>query len=69
MKTFEQGNWSHGDTCALCKTAAEGEVILVPKAGTEDGNLSEAVQIHTKCLQERLWFYPERNMVVAMGQE
>lgn len=69
MRTFEQGNWSNGSVCKLCAESTSGEVILVPINGTKDGNNIEACQVHTKCLSERLMFYPDYNLLIAKGDE
>ncbi len=65
MRTFKQGNWSGDDNCLICGTQKQGEVILVPITGTKEGNKIQAKQVHTDCLQERLMYYPEHNIIMA----
>ena len=36
--------------CPICSTSKEGEAILIPINGTEDGNNMEAQPIHVDCL-------------------
>lgn len=64
MRTFENGNWENGDECPLCNTKEDGEVVLVPINGTIEGNIAEATQVHTKCMQDRWLFIPEHNAIV-----
>jgi hypothetical protein len=54
MRTFKEGNWSHGAVCPICKTADEGEVVLIGIDGTEEGGNMQADQVHMKCLQLRI---------------
>lgn len=63
MKTFKNGNWSNDSKCVLCNTSSKGEVTLIPKIGTQEGNIIEAVQVHTECLGNRL-IYDENNGVI-----
>lgn len=55
MRTFETGNWGD-EVCPICKTNKLGEVILVPIAGTKEGNIAQAKQVHTKCLEDKLFY-------------
>lgn len=54
MKTFKEGNWSHGTVCYVCKTADKGEVTLIGIEGTEDDGNMQAEQVHTKCIHLKL---------------
>lgn len=54
MKTFQNFNQGHGYVCPICGTDENKEVILIPIAGTEEGNLMEAAQVHSECLQNNL---------------
>ena len=49
MRFFDKMNSSNGEVCPICGTAKDGKVLLVPIPGTEDGNISEAKQIHADC--------------------
>jgi hypothetical protein len=48
MKVFKQFN-SDGPVCPICKTRKNGETVLVPIKGSEDGNNMQAEQVHLKC--------------------
>lgn len=65
MKTFKQGSWDNGLKCPLCNTDNEGEVVLVPINETIEGNLAEAKQIHSKCIQDR-WLYIEKLKAIVV---
>ncbi len=67
MKTFKEGNWDNVEKCPMCNTSSEGEVVLVPIQGTIEGNLAEAIQVHTKCLQDRWIYNKEHNIIYAKG--
>ena len=65
MRTFKNGNWSNPkDECPVCETNKPGEVVLVPKQGTEDGNNIQDVQVHTKCIGERMVYVEDQNVIV-----
>lgn len=65
MGTFKEGNWNNPETvCPICKTQNEGEIVLVPIAGTKEGNLFQAIQVHTKCINENIVYYPENNVMI-----
>jgi len=63
MRTFAKPNFTEGQVCPLCKTASDWEIILVPILWTEDGNLAEATQVHTACLQDRLSYNKEHDII------
>ena len=65
MRTFAQGNFESWDVCPICKTASWWEIILVPISWTSDDWLAEATQVHTACIQDTIWFYPDQNIVVC----
>ena len=51
MRIFEHRNTSNPeDVCPICKTNEDGQTVLVPIIGTEDGNLMQAKQFHFKCI-------------------
>lgn len=64
MKIFKQGNWDD-DSCPLCNTKDEGEVVLVPIDGTQEGYTAQAKQIHAKCISERWWYLPEQKAIIC----
>ena len=51
MRTFEHPDFSGGFTCPICSTSADAPVVLVLIAGTEDGNIMEAAQVHAECYE------------------
>lgn len=65
MKIFENGNWSDDEECPAYKTSKEGEIVLVPIVGTEEGKNMQAIQVHLKCLGNILMYYPEENIIAA----
>lgn len=54
-RTFEQFPKGHGTKCPVCGTDDEGETILVPIDGTQDGGICQAQPTHTKCLMSEGW--------------
>lgn len=68
MRTFEGGNWD-GAVCPLCGTAKEGKIVLVPIAGTFEGNLAQAREIHVECIGDVLIYYPEQKMIAGKAKE
>ena len=69
MRTFKQGSWIGDSKCVLCKQTTEGEVVLVPIKDTEDGNICEAAQVHTKCLQDRWYFSRELGFILVKADD
>ena len=70
MRVFKDGNWSTGDKCPLCNTNDTGEVVLVPIAEEidkleEGDNTVAAIQIHTKCIQEKWVWFDEHKMLMC----
>jgi len=65
MKTFKNWNWGEWK-CPLCDTNNDWEVILVPIIGTQEGNLVEAKQIHTKCLERKITWDEKNNILYAI---
>lgn len=55
--------------CPLCNTDEKKEATLVPIAGTEDGSIAHAIQVHVDCLQEQLWYYPLERAFVAVPKK
>lgn len=47
MRFFAEINKS--GECPICSSNKDGRVILVPKPGTQKGNIAEAHQIHENC--------------------
>jgi hypothetical protein len=56
MRTFEHPNFGEYDKCPICGTNRDEEVILVAVKGTSDGYNIQAVQVHTKCLEQTLLY-------------
>jgi len=36
--------------CPMCNTSEDGECVLLPIDGTEDGNICQAKPVHVKCI-------------------
>lgn len=51
-----------GAPCPLCNTKDDGQVLLCPIPGTEDGNNMEAKQVHKRCAQMLAQIYIEAMM-------
>ncbi len=66
MRTFEHGNWSNEDTCPICGTNDDKEVILVPIVGTADGNIAQAKQVHTECLGNGLIYNQDQQIIFVI---
>lgn len=64
MKIFEKSNFDgkNSKPCVVCNTKKEGKVVLIPIAGTQEGNIVEATQVHLECLGN-LIYYPEHNII------
>ena len=54
MKTFPF-NTSTSEVCPICGTADIKEAILIPIAGTEEGNNMQAIQVHVDCCSELIY--------------
>jgi hypothetical protein len=66
MRTFKAMTTSDGEVCPLCNTADAGEIVLIPIQGTVNiDNVEEAIQVHTKCIQERWIFSEEFNVILV----
>ncbi len=50
MRVFKKPNLSGRWKCPICKTNKESEVVLIPVAGTQEGNNMEAEQFHLSCI-------------------
>ena len=51
MKVFKKMSVETKQACPVCNTLEQKPVVLVSIAGTEDGNITEAVQVHLDCLE------------------
>lgn len=49
MRQFLHPNMTGGFECPVCLTGKDLPVVLVPIPGTEEGNIQQAKQVHTKC--------------------
>lgn len=63
MRTFPHFNPSSDSLCPICGTNDDEETVLIPIAGTQDGNNCQAVQVHTKCLQMKWFYHPTQNFI------
>ena len=52
MRTFPHPNMVGNWKCPICKTSLDASVMLVPIAGTEEGNNQQALQAHAGCVRE-----------------
>lgn len=59
MRTFKEMNKSTGDTCPICGTQKDGEVVLIGIQGTEQDRIIEAKQFHLECIELR--YIPTHN--------
>jgi len=50
MRIFEKPNLSNDWKCPICGTNKVQKVVLVSIAGTQDGNIIQAEQIHLDCI-------------------
>jgi hypothetical protein len=50
MRQFNHPNMTNF-RCHVCNSNKDMPVVLVPKPGTERGNIMEAEQVHTKCYE------------------
>jgi len=50
MKILKEGNWSGDAKCPVCGTNKKGQVVLIPIAGTEEGSIMKAIQVHLGCI-------------------
>ncbi len=53
MRTFENFN-DTGDPCPICGTVKNTPPVLIPIDGTNEDNISEAIQVHLECLNLRV---------------
>lgn len=66
MKTFEKFNSANNDVCPICGTSEENETLLVPIIGTEDGNICQAIQVHTECFQSNYVYDKEKQIIYVI---
>ena len=48
MNTFE--HFPDTTECPVCHTNKDGECVLIPVDGTEDGSIEQAKPVHVECL-------------------
>ena len=66
MRTFKQ--FPEETICKMCGTNTNKECILIPVDGTQDGNNTQAIVVHTDCIKEsKLRYNPESNIFYRMG--
>lgn len=56
MRTFPHFNNSTGAVCPICGTGEDKETVLIPIAGTQEDNITEAAQFHSECIETH-WQY------------
>ena len=61
MREFEHPNLE-GFVCPLCDTSTDAPVVLIPIPGTEEGNIMQAAQVHSHCIEQSLgiWIMSRR---------
>ena len=64
MRIFAKPNLSRPWSCPVCKKADEKAVVLVGIAGSSDGNLFEAEQVHVDCLF--LLYYKDKGIIAMV---
>jgi hypothetical protein len=57
MRFFEGMNTSNNEVCPLCQTAEQGQILLAPILGTEEGNIVKCQQVHRRCADALLHAY------------
>jgi hypothetical protein len=50
MKVFKSFNNYGDDVCPVCGKNTLKETVLIPIAGTENGNIMKAMQVHLDCI-------------------
>ena len=58
LRTFE--HWPENSICPICKSSHDNPCTLIPKEGTQDGNICEALPVHVDCLNTDGWRYFEQ---------
>lgn len=51
MRVFPHMNTTGDEVCPLCKTKEDKPVVLVGIDGTQDGNIMQAIQVHSDCIK------------------
>jgi hypothetical protein len=59
MKVFKGYNDIGDDVCPICGKNTQKETVLIPIAGTEEGNIMKAMQVHLDCID--LTYYEINN--------
>ena len=63
IRTFE--HFPKDDKCIFCQTNEDKECFLIPKDGTDEGNICQAIVCHVDCIKQiNLFRYNEANKVV-----
>jgi hypothetical protein len=52
-RTFQ--SFPEGATCPICRTNDDGETVLVPIIGTQDGHLVQCQPMHLGCAVISIW--------------
>lgn len=63
MKTFKQ--FPAGTSCKICQSSKEGDIVLIPITGTQDGHNAQAEQFHLECIIDKLCY--DRDIDILYG--
>lgn len=56
--------------CPICGEKTEKAAILIPIKGTQEGNISEAILVHIKCLLSNcIQYYPQQKAIAGFTKE
>jgi len=70
MRTFQHFNQKTKISCPICGTKDDKETMLVAIADDYDGERNvEAIQVHTECLQEGLWYDKEHKVIYTLADK
>lgn len=59
MRIFK--GFNQDGKCPICGTNEDKECVLIPIVGTQEGNISQAEQVHLDCLN--LWYDKENGII------
>ena len=66
LRTFK--HFPKDTICKICGKNDDKECVLVPVNGTDDGNICEAILVHTDCLAQ-IRYYKKINVFYIRGME
>lgn len=64
---FKHGNWTN-NICPICKTKDDGEVVLIPIVGTQEGHNAQAVQVHVQCIFSQAIYDDVNNAIYVFAK-